>query len=161
MRHRKHEVHEICVFGVFLLRETMKRDCLSTFSSDRWCESTLLRRFAHRGPSGSFGGFNANLGVFEKFAFLKSRLLNRPHSMQNTRQFGAKALSWKMTPRFQRKLVNFRFFRSLEVRKSSFGAISRGGTRSKLSFSFSEMPLISKSVQEMIVQINFGNSKKW
>ena len=34
-----------------------------------WCESTLLRRFAQRGPSGSFEGFNANLGVFEKFGF--------------------------------------------------------------------------------------------
>ena len=32
-------------------------------------ESTLLRRFAQRGPSGSFEGFNANLGVFEKFGF--------------------------------------------------------------------------------------------
>ena len=34
----------------------------------KWCESTLLRRFAQTGPSGSFGGFNANLGVFEKLA---------------------------------------------------------------------------------------------
>ena len=38
-------------------------------ASNIWRESTLLRRFAQRGPSGSFGGFNANLGVFEKFAF--------------------------------------------------------------------------------------------
>ena len=29
----------------------------------------LLRRFAQRGPSGGFEGFNANLGVFTKFGF--------------------------------------------------------------------------------------------
>ena len=36
-----------------------------------WCESTLLRRFAHRGPSSSFEGFNANLGVLKNLAFVE------------------------------------------------------------------------------------------
>ena len=34
-----------------------------------WCESTLLQDSPRGGPSGSFQGFNANLGVFEKFSF--------------------------------------------------------------------------------------------
>ena len=60
----------------FLLLDVIV-DCPTWWLSDSWsftslitwCESTLLRRFAQRGPLSSFEGFNANLGVFEKFGF--------------------------------------------------------------------------------------------
>ena len=55
--------------GKRFLNGVCEETTVSSFLKRIWCESTLLRTFAQRGPSGSFEGFNANLGVFENLAF--------------------------------------------------------------------------------------------
>ena len=95
--------------------------------------------------------------------------LRQSESERRQRSSGAKALSSKMTRRGALRAVSevsaqiskFSFFSAFRGSKIQFWSNFAGDTRSKLSFSFSEMPLISKSVQKMIVQINFWNGKKW
>ena len=63
---------------------------------------------------------------------------------------GAKALSSKMTLRavseVSAQICKFSFFWGFGASKIKFRRNFAGGTHSKLSFFFSEMPLLSKSI---------------
>ena len=56
------------LFWRFSSKGVCKETTVSSFLKEYGAKA-LIRRVAQRGPSGSFEGFNANLGVFEKFGF--------------------------------------------------------------------------------------------
>ena len=86
--------------------------------------------------------------LIERIQVLESKENNLEPSLSTLH--GAKALSSKMTPRGALRAVSevsaqigkFSFFWSFEASKTKFRSNFADGTRSRLSFSFSEMSLI-------------------
>ena len=133
----------------------------TSFLLDALCNPHIQRTVrnvpsSHR--SGFRWSFGPGCGSFYARVYIQfEKAVVRKHSPRRWRPEGAP----RAVSEVSAQISKFSFFLGLWRFENQVLEQFRGRHLSKYLFPFSEMLLISKSIQKMIVQINFWNGKKW